>query len=276
VSRRSTKRPPRLEVVADERHHRRAPQPPSPRARLTRGRVAGRHDRLGRAEVLSVARRVIAGDRVALLGLDRFSDLDPAELTGILDSVWGWDDRDASVAIDPDRVLAAFDRARDRVVDVARRGGRVVLATSRPASLLGLHAALARLASAAGATVLDPGQAGPFAGAGRARAHLWWVDHVAVVTDGDALLPDPALEAGSELLFEVPAPDLVVGDRGFAGAALARGIEVVALADLDALALGVAAARGLPATVVPLQERRPASAYRVLADRLQLATTPGT
>ncbi len=272
MTRRSTKRPPRLEVVSTERV-RRPPRVPGPRSRLVRAKVAGRHDRLGRTELLSVARRLIAGERSALLGLDRFPDLTPAEVGAVLHSVWGWDDSEPSVTIDADHVLAAFDAARGRVVDVARRGGRVAFATSRPASLLGCHAALARLAAAAGATVLDPGQAGPFAAAGRARARLWWIEGVAVVTDGEGLLADAGLEAGPEMLFEVPRPDLVVADRGFAGAAVASGIEVVALADLDAMALAVAAARGLPVTVVPLHERRPAAAYSVLTERL--GVTPG-
>ena len=38
----------------------------------------------------------------------------------------------------------------------------------------------------------------------------------------------------------MPYPDLVVADRGYAGGALRAGIEVVALADLDAIALGLA------------------------------------
>jgi hypothetical protein len=87
---------------------------------------------------------------------------------------------------------------------------------------------------------------------------------VAALTDGDALLADPGVEAIDELLFTVPYPDLVVADRGFAGGALRAGIEVIALADLDAVALGLAATRGLPATVVPLHGQRPAAAYAVL------------
>jgi hypothetical protein len=91
-----------------------------------------------------------------------------------------------------------------------------------------------------------------------------------VLTDGDALLADPGIEAFDELLFTVPYPDQVVADRGYAGGALRAGIEVVALADVDAIALGLAARRGLPVTMVPLQERRPAAAYAALETLLAL------
>ncbi len=64
----------------------------------------------------------------------------------------------------------------------------------------------------------------------------------------------------------------MIADRGFAGGALRAGIEVVALADLDAIALGVAASRGLPVTVVPVHERRPAPVYATL--QTLLATPP--
>ena len=262
MSRRAARRPPVLEGPAE--HGPRAEREPTPRAQLVRARVAGRHERLGRVEVHALMRRIVAGERSALLGLARFSDASVSELEGVARAGWGWDPSEAVVTIDPDRTLDQAAVARARVVDVARRGGRVAFATSRPASLLPLHQALARVARDEGGTVCDPGEAGPFRAAGRARAQLWWLDGVAVLTDGAALLADPGLEAVDELLFELGYPDLLVGDGGYAGGAIAAGIEVVAFADVDALALGAAAERGAPVTLVPLQERRPPGAYRPL------------
>ena len=74
--------------------------------------------------------------------------------------------------------------------------------------------------------------------------------------------------AAEELLFTLGHPDLVVADRTFAGHALACGLEVVAFAGLDALALAVAAWRGLAVRVVPLDERRPPGAYEPLVELL--------
>ncbi|MGZ4688592.1 MAG: phosphatase [Acidimicrobiia bacterium] len=269
MSKRATHRPPHLEPAPVRKVHR-EPRLPSPRSRLVKARVAGRHDRLGRAELLSVMRRIVGGDPVALLGLDRFPGVELAELQAAASDVWGWSAAEPMVAIDPDRLLAALVVARDRVLDVAHRGGRILLATSRPASLLPLYQHLARLSRAVGGHVLDSGEAGPIRAAGRASVRLWWIGGVAVLTDGDVLLSDPGIEAIDELLFTVPYPDLVVADRGYAGGALRAGIEVVAMADLDAVALGLAACRGLPVTVVPMHERRPACAYAALEPLLAI------
>jgi hypothetical protein len=102
-----------------------------------------------------------------------------------------------------------------------------------------------------------------------------WVDHVAVVTDGAALLAEGSVEATEELLFTLPRPDLVVADHVHAGVAVACGLEVVAFADLDAIALAVAAWQGRALRVVPLDDRRPPPAYAALLDQLEaLAAQP--
>ena len=99
------------------------------------------------------------------------------------------------------------------------------------------------------------------AGFGPGGRRVRWIDHVAVLTDGAALLADVSVEATEEWLFTLARPDLVVADHLFAGVASACGIEVVAFADLDAVALAVAAWQGRAVRVVPLDDRRPPAAY---------------
>ena len=60
----------------------------------------------------------------------------------------------------------------------------------------------------------------------------------------------------------LPQPDLVVADHWFAGIAAAVGLEVVAFADLDAMALAIASWRGLAVRVVPLDEHAAAAGVR--------------
>lgn len=216
-------------------------------------------------------RQVAAGNRSALLGLERFERVAPEELARIASDIWGWDSEPARVSIEPERLVAALAEARARVVDVARRGGRIAIATTRPGSLLPVYRALAALAAASGGDLLDGGESSRFRSGSGPWVRLWWLDGVAVITDGDSLLGDPGIEAVDELLFTLPRPDLVVGDRAFAGGAVQAGIEVVALADLDAVVLGLAAHRGLPVTVVPVHERRPPNAYRPVVALLHAA-----
>jgi len=57
--------------------------------------------------------------------------------------------------------------------------------------------------------------------------------------------------------------------------ALNAGFEVVAFADLDAMALAVAAHRGRALRIVPLDERRPPAAYDPLRSRLEELASAG-
>lgn len=242
---------------------------------VLRFHLAGRHERFGFAETQSFIRRVVAGTPEALLGMERFSDLTDGAVEATARHIWGWSARDSSAWTDPHCTIAGMRAGVLRILDVAKRGGVIAFATGRPASLLPLYEDLARLAASQGAEIFSretsgsstPNASGArgFSAGGRARAELWWHNGVCVISDGVDLIADPAMRAAAELFSGGEPPDLVVADRGFAGTAIALDAEVVAFADLDALSLGVAAARGLPVTVVPLQEQRPAGSYAPLS-----------
>ena len=84
-----------------------------------------------------------------------------------------------------------------------------------------------------------------------------------MVTDGESLLADDGVAPrAEELLFALPRPTSSSPTAAFAGIAAAVGLEVVAFADLDALALAVAAWRGLAVRVVPLDEHAAAAGLR--------------
>ena len=193
-----------------------------------------------------------------------FPALTPAQALTAVTAVYGWDGEGPSARISATNTVDGFDAACTRIVEVARDGGRIAFATACPASLLPLYRSLADAAVVLGAEVLTGRESAPFGAGGR---RLRWLDRVAVVTDGGAILADDDAAAADELLFTVARPDLVVGDRCFAGVALAAGIEVVAFADLDAAILAVAAHRGRAVRVVPLDERRPPAAYEPLLAR---------
>jgi hypothetical protein len=62
--------------------------------------------------------------------------------------------------------------------------------------------------------------------------------------------------------------DLVIGDHGFCGAALARGIDAIALVDTNDPALILAHARGLPIWPIMCDDARPSVHYQVMTDFL--------
>ncbi len=245
------------------------PRPePTLRRQLLDSRVSGRQ-RIGRTEVLATARRVVRGEPAALYELAPFTGLELDEVIATIAGVWGPDlgspDLAATLSIDPDLTASGAVAGFDRIVDVARRGGRLLFATTRPASLLGLYQEWVRLARAAGGEILADAETSAALLDARSDRSLRFLDGVAVVTDGESLLGGPGFGAAAELLFHLPPPDLVVAERAIAGGCLAAGIETVALGGLDAVALGVAARRGDPITVVPIDATRPPAAYCVLA-----------
>jgi hypothetical protein len=247
------------------------PREPTTRELLKRAHVSGRSLRFGREETLAVMHKVVEGEKRTRLGLPPFPGITMAQVEDAVTATYGWKGDGPRARIAAARTVDAFVSAADRVVEVARGGGAIAFATSRPASLLVVHRALAAAAEAAGAQVLDHTES---ALVGSRRRRIWWLDQVAVVTDHESLLGDAGPDLADELLFTLPHPDLVVADRVFAGRALATGHEVVAFADLDALVLAVASWRGLSVRVVPLDERRPPSAYQPLVDLVGVAPTP--
>jgi Phosphatase len=265
VTRRPKSRlPPKLPDPARDRV-RAAPKQPSRRERLKDAHVAGRSVRFTRDDIVRVMRALVHGERAGHLGLDRFDNLTMEHTAAAARHIFGWDGDGPRARIDPARTVEGFGAACARVLEVARDGGALAFATARPASLLGVHQRLVAAARAEGGRILSATHAGPF----DARGHrIWWTEAVATVTDGDSLLAQHATEAAEELLFVLPRPDLVVADGGFAGHAAAVGIEVVAFADLDAIALAVAAWRGMPVRIVPLDERRAPHLYAPLLELL--------
>lgn len=238
----------------------RAPRVASPARRLIAAGVCGPHQRLGRDEVLAGARR-LAGhpDELHLGGAAVTADEIRDAVAAAAGPFTG-----SRVAIDPDRVLAAAIRAGTRLRAAAAAGGAVAFATAQPASLLPLYSALVRAGREGGARVLEADHSGPY-GSGRS---LWWLDGVAVATDGRQLCDEGHTAAGDEWLFAVGRPSLAVADGVFATAAIAAGLDTIAFADLDSPGPALAAYRGRPVEVLTVTGRRPPGAYLPIRDAL--------
>jgi hypothetical protein len=265
---RSSRLPPKLPDAPRERPPR-AEHEPTLREQLKQQHVAGRSNRYGRDEVVGTMRRVEHGAPAALCGLPPFPGLTRAQIAAAVELVYGWEGDGPRARIAPSHTVDGFTAAATRVLEVARGGGRLAFATARPAALLQLYRRLAARAAAEGAEVLAGVES---SGIGPAGRRVRWIDHVAVLTDGAALLADDAVEAAEEWLFTLARPDLVVADHSYAGVASSSGLEVVAFADLDAVALAVAAWQGRALRIVPLDDRRPPVAYAGLLDLLETLT----
>jgi hypothetical protein len=265
VTRRPKSRlPPKLPDPIAE-HAARGPKGRTTRDELKRNHIAGRSTRFGREEVVGIMRRVVMGAPSSRLGLAEFDALTMAHVEAAMVATFGWEGDGPRARIAPSKTIEGFTAAWERLLEVARAGHSVAFATARPASLLPLYRVLATAVDDEGGRVLTREETAVI---GPGSQRLWWIDQVAVLTDRGSLLGHDHVEAARELLFVLERPDLVVADRTFAGVALASGLEVVAFADLDAVALAVAAWRGRSIRVVPLDDHRPPQTYQPLLDLL--------
>jgi hypothetical protein len=64
-----------------------------------------------------------------------------------------------------------------------------------------------------------------------------------------------------DALLDAHTPDVVLADHGFAGAAIARGVETLCFTDVNDPAIAVAKADGLVQIVVPLDDNLPPAVY---------------
>jgi Phosphatase len=246
-------RPPRLEPSVG---HQEVAPPPTLQEVLERSHVAGRVTSPGPSELRRLVERA-ASDRVQPVLLD--------DAWAAVNEVFGGTAE--APRIDPALTISAAKQAVARIVEVAGTGAHVALATSRPASLLTMYLALARLARISGGDVADDDEdSTPLRVDGRAARTIRWVDGVAVVTDGQSLCETRGPEAAAEWLFLVPRPAIVIADGPYADAAIDAGIEVIALAGLDHCSLAVARKRGHSCLVVPMWTDRPPGAYRPLLE----------
>ena len=152
-------------------------------------------------------RRLAHGTPATRLGLPPFDALENRHVEIAVAEIFGWAGDGPRARIAPSRTVDGFTAACERILEVAAARGRIAFATTRPASLLPLYRRLVARAGAAGADVLAADETGVVGLSGR---RVRWIDKVAVLTDGAALLGDDSVDAADEWLFTLARPDLVV------------------------------------------------------------------
>lgn len=179
-------------------------------------------------------------------------------------------DREGGGFIDPDIVAGAFVRLGERLAVAADRRERVLITTGHPTGLLGLYGAIARALKQRGATILTPldDQAIAPPKPRRRRRAVLYTDGVGTMAAASDLIHTHESWQMDRLLDAIDAPDLILADHGFAGAAIARGLEVVSLTDVNDPAIAVAKALGLVDIVVPCDDNLPPASYEQVADLL--------
>jgi Phosphatase len=163
--------------------------------------------------------------------------------------------------IDAGAVVDACTALGNRLAAAARAGERALFATGHPGDLDPLYGSIARIAEAAGATLVRP--AGGATWHDPRAGHGWTIAYhgaVGMVTDGERPRHTHAPEAMHRMLAD-ERPELVVADHGFAGAAIEAGVETLSFADVNDPALIVAKAQGRTEIVVVLDDHVAPEAY---------------
>lgn len=162
--------------------------------------------------------------------------------------------------ISPSSTLKALKTASLLLRKVAIQGGSVVFATGHPGAMIDFYTDLADLVRKLGGRVLDLAR-GQVVFQGEDQDHVKVVDSInsiAFLSDTCAALHSHDSTAMRLLLNEAQRlPDLVIGDHGFAGEAINRGIPTIAIMDTNDPGLAVAKRLMPEITLVPMNDNRP-------------------
>jgi hypothetical protein len=225
-------------------------------------------------DVLRKAAYVAAGDPDHCFGLSGMHRYTREEVLAQITAQFGWthtpgEPGEGPTWIEPAPLLDEIDRTAERLAGAAAAGEHVLFATGHPTGMLGLYQQLASAMREAGAKVPRPGDGLAFQFQEH-RRRIIYVGRVAVLASGANLYHTHDAHPMELVLEQAGEVDLVVGDHGWAGAAAERGIDVVAVADINDPALPMAKAEGRAAVVLGMDDNvRPTpAAYDPLADYL--------
>ena len=213
-------------------------------------------------------RMLVGGDSSVALGL---SSLLPATVDEVLDALRALCDWDLEPAegtrgrswVSPEAVVAQADRAAGRLRLAMANGERVFFGTGHPTGPLEMYARLADMLRDGGAKIQRVAEGESFEGY-VGGAQVRYVCDVGCVSMSGDLVHTHSARPMEFILSSGLQADLVVGDHGFAGAALARGMDAVAIVDTNDPGLILASGRGLPVWPIMCDDARPAAHYDVL------------
>lgn len=227
--------------------------------------ITGPHQSHSRRNNLAKINAMLEGDpdgSFGLTGLDKYSVTEVlgflAELTGYSDDV---EEECEFDTIDPERTVAGIVAAARRLRAEARLGSSLLAVTGHPTGMLEHHVRVVDAYRRAGGKVVLLREDENIATRPGKHQEVRYNGGVGCLADWGQLKHTHSPEAMEKLLESEPWPDVVLGDHGFAGAAIERGIPTIAVMDINDPALAVAAAEGRDVVIIPMDDNRPPRLY---------------
>lgn len=227
--------------------------------------ITGPHQSHSRQNNLSHIRSMLLNDAdgsFGLSGLDRYS---AGEVLGFLAEITGCsgdlEECEGFDTIDPDRTVEGIAQAGRRLGKEAGRGASLLAVTGHPTGMLEHHIHVVAAYRGAGGKIACLREEENL-NVGKSRhAEVRYIGGVGCLADWGALKHTHSSAAMEALLEVEPWPDIVLGDHGFAGAAIERGIPTIAVMDINDPALAVAWAEGKDVVIVPMDDNRAPRTY---------------
>lgn len=236
------------------------------KAALVAGGIAGLHQSHSRQNNISKIRACIAGDPEGCFGLTGVTDYTPEQVIGFLAELTGCStdllDEAGYDVIDPNRSVEGIVRAARRLRDEAARGTTLLAATGHPTGMLEHNIRVVDAYRGAGGKILRLREEEKLAGSRPGKEfEVRYVGGVGCLADWGSLQHTHSAAPMEALLQAEPWPGIVLGDHGFAGAAIERNIPTIAVMDINDPALAIAWAEGKDVVIVPMDDNRPPHLY---------------
>lgn len=235
------------------------------REHLIAAGITGPHQSHSRQNNLSHIRTMLENDvdgSFGLSGLDRYS---AGEVLGFLAEITGCspdlEECEGFDTIDPDRTVAGIVAAGRRLGEEARRGASLLAVTGHPTGMLEHHINVVDAYRRAGGKILRLREEENLSVGKSKHAEVRYIGGVGCLADWGALKHTHSSAAMEALLDAEPWPDIVLGDHGFAGAAIERGIPTIAVMDINDPALAVAWAEKKDVVIIPMDDNRAPRTY---------------
>lgn len=235
------------------------------RDRLVAGGVTGPHHSHSRQNTIAKVNALVEGDPDGSFGLSGVEQYAATEVLGFLSQLTGCSpdiaDLDGFDTIDPGRTLDGIVAAARRLREEAARGAVLLTVTGHPTGLLEHHIRVVDGYRRAGGKIVRLREEEPLAARAGRHFEVRYNGNVGCAADWGSLRHTHSAAAMEALLEDGPWPDLVLGDHGFAGAAIERGIPTIAVMDINDPALAVAWAEKKDVTIIPMDDNRPPRLY---------------